>query len=62
MEMPSPEGVIIRYTRQLVVRYLRVICEEFGEADVSKILRQVIEDWLEEAEWSPRTRKNYLVT
>jgi integrase len=25
-------------------------------------LRQDIEDWLEESEWSPRTRKNYLVT
>ena len=42
--------------------YLRVICEEFGEVDVSKILRQDIEDWLEEGDWSPRTRKNYLVT
>lgn len=42
--------------------YLRVICEEFGEADVSKILRQDVEDWLEETDWSPRTRKNYLVT
>lgn len=42
--------------------YLRVICEEFGAADVSKILRQDIEDWLEEADWSPRTRKNYLIT
>jgi integrase len=42
--------------------YLRVICTEFGKVDVSQILRQDIEDWLEEAAWSPRTRKNYLVT
>jgi len=42
--------------------YLRVICCEFGKTDVRGILRQDIEDWLEESEWSPRTRKNYLVT
>jgi integrase len=42
--------------------YLRVICTEFGKVDVTRILRQDIEDWLEESEWSPRTRKNYLVT
>jgi integrase len=42
--------------------YLRVICLEFGKVDVARILRQDIEDWLEESEWSPRTRKNYLVT
>lgn len=42
--------------------YLRVICADFGKVDVTKILRQDIEDWLEESEWSPRTRKNYLVT
>jgi integrase len=44
------------------VQYLRVICREFGKVDVTRILRQDIEDWLEESEWSPRTRKNYLVT
>jgi integrase len=43
-------------------RYLRVICGEFGKTDVIKIGREDIEDWLEEAEWSARTRKNYLVT
>ena len=42
--------------------YLRVICSTFGKSDVKKILRQDIEDWLEESDWSPRTRKNYLVT
>ena len=42
--------------------YLRVICTEFGKVDVNRILRQDLEDWLEESEWSPRTRKNYLVT
>ena len=42
--------------------YLRVICTDFGKVDVTRILRQDIEDWLEESEWSPRTRKNYLVT
>jgi integrase len=42
--------------------YLRVICTEFGKTDVSRILRQDLEDWLEESEWSPRTRKNCLVT
>jgi integrase len=42
--------------------YLRVICADFGKVDVTRILRQDIEDWLEESEWSPRTRKNYLVT
>ncbi len=42
--------------------YLRVICTDFGKVDVTRILRQDIEDWLEESDWSPRTRKNYLVT
>lgn len=42
--------------------YLRVISTEFGKVDVTRLLRQDIEDWLEESEWSPRTRKNYLVT
>jgi integrase len=42
--------------------YLRVICGDFGKTDVTKIVRQDIEDWIEESDWSPRTRKNYLVT
>src|SRR3974390_120779 len=42
--------------------YLRVICAEFGTTETMKIVRADIEDWLEESEWSPRTRKNYLVT
>ena len=42
--------------------YLNVICLEFGKTEVSKLCRQDIEDWLEESDWSPRTRKNYLVT
>jgi hypothetical protein len=42
--------------------YLRVICADFGKVNVARILRQDIEDWVEESEWSPRTRKNYLVT
>jgi site-specific recombinase XerD len=42
--------------------YLRVICGEFAKTDITRIMREDIEDWLEEAEWSPRTRKNYLVT
>lgn len=42
--------------------YLRVLCADFGKVDVIRILRQDIEDWLEESAWSPRTRKNYLVT
>jgi integrase len=42
--------------------YLRVICAEFGKIDTTRILRADIEDWLEESDWSPRTRKNYLVT
>jgi integrase len=42
--------------------YLRVICEEFGETDTLKVTLEDLEDWLEEADWSPRTRKNYLVT
>jgi len=42
--------------------YLRVICTDFGKVDVTSVLRQDIEDWLEESEWSPRTRKNYLLT
>jgi integrase len=39
-----------------------VICEEFGVTRVGQILRQDIEDWMEESDWSPRTRRNYLVT
>jgi len=42
--------------------YLRVICEDFGQTDTTRITREDIEDWLEEADWSARTRKNYLVT
>lgn len=42
--------------------YLRIICEEFGKTDTASIGRADIEDWLEESDWSPRTRKNYLVT
>ncbi len=42
--------------------YLRVIGAEFGEVDLKTIARQDIEDWLEDSEWSARTRKNYLVT
>jgi integrase len=42
--------------------YLRVICDGFPKADIRRILREDIEDWLEESGWSPRTRKNYLVT
>jgi site-specific recombinase XerD len=42
--------------------YLRVICEEFGEMETARIAREDIEDWFEEVDWSPRTRKNYLVT
>jgi len=42
--------------------YLRVISTDFGKIDVTRILRPDIEDWLEESDWSPRTRKNYLVT
>lgn len=42
--------------------YLRVICVEFGNVGVRNILRQDIEDWLEESNWSARTRKNYLIT
>ena len=42
--------------------YLRVNCTDFGKVEVTRLLRQDIEDWLEESEWSPRTRKNYLVT
>jgi integrase len=42
--------------------YLKVICEEFGGGDSAKIRREDVEDWIEESHWSPRTRKNYLVT
>jgi site-specific recombinase XerD len=42
--------------------YLRVICAEFGKTEVAKLIREDIEDWVEESDWSPRTRKNYLVT
>jgi integrase len=42
--------------------YFKVINEEFGDAKLSEMKRADIEDWLGEAEWSPRTRKNYLVT
>ncbi len=61
----------IRWRARILVRvgshpkrfgYLRVICTEFGKVDVTRILRQDIEDWLEESGWSPRTRKNYVVT
>jgi len=42
--------------------YINVICEEFGKTDSAGIRREDLEDWLEESDWSPRTRKNYLVT
>ena len=42
--------------------YLRSINEEFGETPVADIERASIEDWLSESDWSPRSRRNYLVT
>jgi len=42
--------------------YLRVLNEEFGPTELISLKRPKIEDWLEESEWSPRTKKNYLVT
>lgn len=42
--------------------YLRLIGEEWGKVSLTEIKRQDIEDWLAESDWSPRTRKNYLVT
>ena len=42
--------------------YFKVINEEFGDVNLSEMKRADIEDWLGETEWSPRTRKNYLVT
>jgi integrase len=42
--------------------YFHVLREEFGELKLHELKRQDIEDWLAESEWSPRTRKNYLVT
>jgi len=42
--------------------YFKVIKEEFGEVNLSELKRADIEDWLAETDWSPRTRKNYLVT
>lgn len=41
---------------------LRVICERFGSTDIALLARDDIEDWLEDSTWSPRTRRNYLVT
>jgi site-specific recombinase XerD len=40
---------------------LRKINEEFGEIPIGDIERSSIEDWIAESEWSPRTRKNFLV-
>lgn len=42
--------------------YFKVIKEEFGDVHLSELKRADIEDWLAETDWSPRTRKNYLVT
>jgi integrase len=42
--------------------YLKVICKNFGDTDIAEIRREDVEDWIEESQWSPRTRKNYLVT
>jgi integrase len=42
--------------------YLRSINEEFGDSPIADIERASIEDWLAESDWSPRSRKNYLVT
>ena len=42
--------------------YFKVIQEEFGDVNLSELKRADIEDWLAETDWSPRTRKNYLVT
>jgi len=42
--------------------YTNVIKQEFEEEKTTDIDRSDIEDWLLESKWSPRTRKNYLVT
>ena len=42
--------------------YFKVIKEKFGEVNLSELKRADIKDWLAETDWSPRTRKNYLVT
>jgi len=42
--------------------YFKVIKEELGDVKINDLKRSDIEDWLSETEWSPRTRKNYLVT
>ena len=42
--------------------YFKVIKEELGDVNLNELRRADIEDWLSETDWSPRTRKNYLVT
>jgi integrase len=42
--------------------YLRIIEAEFADVAIANMERAEIEDWIAESEWSPRTRKNYLVT
>lgn len=42
--------------------YFKVIKKEFSDVDFTETKRADIEDRLGEAEWSPRTRKNFLVT
>ncbi len=42
--------------------YFNVLKEEFGKMKLHEVHRQDVEDWIGESKWSPRTRKNYLVT
>ena len=41
---------------------LKMIGEEFGDVKLNEMKRADIEGWLTRNDWSPRTRKNYLVT
>lgn len=42
--------------------YVSVLNDEWCKEMIHQIKRADIEDWISEAEWAPRTRKNYLVT
>jgi integrase len=42
--------------------HLGTFCRDLGKHPISQLQRFQIADWLEDSDWSPRTRKNYLTS